>query len=311
MVRRVIAPAVLAAALCPVAAGCGLGPGSTQDAPVTVTVTRDFGSREVQQRTASKLPSSETVMRLLERGADVSTKYGGGFVQCIDRLCGGSRVDWFYFVDGVEASKGAAATSVHGGDRVWWDRRDWSAAQRVPAVVGSFPEPFLHGPGTDKRLPVRIECADVSSPACSAVEKALVHYGIPAAKGTLNSSFTRDTLRILVGPWKQVRIDPAAVALEDGPQASGVFAEPRPDGTAIALLDAHGRAVRSLGAGGGLVAATRAGEDQPVWTVTGTDEAGVQAAAAAFSEAGLRNRFAVATPAGAAPLALPLEAGAR
>ncbi|HEY5141923.1 MAG TPA: DUF4430 domain-containing protein [Solirubrobacteraceae bacterium] len=311
MLRRRARTALLLAALSVVLGGCGLGAGSTQDDPVTVTVTRDFGSHVVQERTASKLPSSETVMRLLQRGANVSTRYGGGFVQCVDRLCGGSRVDWFYFVDGVEAGKGAAGTTVHGGDRVWWDLRDWRGAQRVPAVVGSFPEPFLHGPGTDKRLPVRIECAAVSSPACSAVEKVLVHYGIPAAKGTLNSSFTRDTLRVLVGPWKQVRVDPAAVALEDGPQASGVFAEPRPDGTAIALLDARGRAVRSLGAGGGLVAATRAGEDQPVWTVTGTDEAGVQAAAAAFSQAGLRNRFAVAAATGAAPLGLPLGAGAR
>lgn len=308
---RRIASAAVAAALCAAAAGCGLGAGaSSAGDPVVVTVTRDFGTRLVQQRTTAHPPSSDTVMRLLERGATVRTRYGGGFVQCIDALCGTSAgLDWFYFVNGVLATKGAAATRVHGGDHIWWDRRDWRAAQEVPAVVGSFPEPFLHGPGNGKRLPVRIECADTGSPACTAVEHELVRYDIPAAKGTIGSSFTSDTLRVLVGPWKSVRADPAVSALEDGPQASGVFAEPRQDGTAIALLDARGRVRRSLGPGGGLVAATRAGGDQPVWAVTGTDERGVRAAAAAFSQAALRNRFAVAVQSGSAPIALPLEAG--
>ena len=51
----------------------------------------------------------------------------------------GRRLDWFYYVNGVEASRGAAATRLHTGDRVWWDRHDWSAAMRIPAVVGLVP----------------------------------------------------------------------------------------------------------------------------------------------------------------------------
>ena len=46
---------------------------------------------------------------------------------------------------------------VYGGDRIWWDYRDWTAAMRVPAVVGSWPEPFAHHAGKE-RLPVRIDC---------------------------------------------------------------------------------------------------------------------------------------------------------
>ena len=156
-------------------------------------------------------------------------------------------VDWLYFVNGSDAPKGAAATRVRGGDHIWWDRRDWSAAQRVPAVVGSFPEPFLHGPGTSKRLPVRVECADLESRAVPGRSRAaLVRFGIPAAKGTLRRSITSETLRVVVGPWVALRDDNALALLEDGPSASGVFAEPRPTGDAIALLDARGRAVRTL-----------------------------------------------------------------
>jgi hypothetical protein len=50
----------------------------------------------------------------------------------------------------------------------------------------------------------------------------------------------------------------------------------------------------TLRAGAGLVAATRAGDGPAAWVVTGTDEAGVQAAAGALTEQALGRRFAVA-----------------
>jgi hypothetical protein len=52
--------------------------------------------------------------------------------------------------------------------------------------------------------------------------------------------------------------------------------------------------VRTLGAGDGLVAATRYQGQGPTWIVTGTDEVGVAAAAAALTEDQLDDHFAVA-----------------
>lgn len=286
----------------------GCGPGAAGDEPVTLTITRDFGQKRLAEKTVSGVPESETIMRLLQRHADVETRYSGGFVRCIDALCAdaGAKTDWLYFVNGSEAPKGAAATRLRGGERIWWDRRDWSGTQRIPAVVGSFPEPFVHGPGTPKRMPVRVECVDLDAAPCEAVVDALVAFDVPAAKGTLRRSITSETLRVLVGPWDALRGDNALALLESGPQASGVFAEPRADGRSIALLDAGGRTVRPLGPGGGLIAATAAGEDPPIWAVTGTDDAGVRAAAGAFGVDALRDRFAVAIDSGRA-VGLPLE----
>lgn len=305
--------ALLAAgALAALAAG-GCANATTGDDPVKLTVTSGFGARVVLERTTDEVPGSETAMRLVQRNADVSTRYGGGFVQCVNDLCGGEasgrREDWFYFVNGIEAPKGAAATRVRPGDHVWWDRRVWDAAERVPAVVGSFPEPFLHGPG-EKRLPVRVECLRPQDAVCRDARQALVDFGISASKTTLRSSIAQDTLRVVVGTWDVLREDGALRGLEDGPAASGVFAEPRADGRSIALLDPRGRIVRTLRAGGGLVAATRVGEEQPVWALTGTDAAGVAAAVGAFAERTLRNRYAVAVDGGAA-VALPVQEGAR
>ncbi|MGZ4268929.1 MAG: DUF4430 domain-containing protein [Solirubrobacteraceae bacterium] len=290
--------------------GCGVGAG-TKPAGTALTITRDFGAHAVHTAAAPKVGGSETVMRLLQRNAKVTTRYGGGFVQSIDGLAGGTShgqpVDWFFYVNGVEATQGAAAIRLHPGDRVWWDHHDWSATQTIPAVVGSFPEPFVHGLG-GKRLPVRIECADPGGPACDAVSKRLAGLGVPAAQGGLNGTRLQDTLRVVVAPLATVAGDPTLAALAGGPRASGVYARPARGGRALVTLNADGRPVSMLGTGSGLVAALRpdAGTE-PIWVVSGTDAAGMRAAADAFSEAALRNRFAVAVTGGQAR-ALP-EAG--
>lgn len=308
--RRIAA--LLAALLAALGAGGCAEAARDDDEPARLTVTSDFGSQRLLERRAVELPAGETAMRMLQRAADVETRYGGGFVQCVGDACGGSeagrRRDWFYYVNGIEAPKGAAATRVRPGDRVWWDRRDWDGAARVPAVVGSFPEPFLHGPAGE-RLPVRVECRDPGSEVCRDARAALVEHGIPASKTTLRQTTAEETLRVVVGTWPELRADGALRPLEDGPAASGVFAEVGSDGRSIALLDARGDVVRRLGRGAGLVAATRVGEQQPVWGLVGTDEAGVAAAVRAFDEQTLRGRYAVAADAsGAIPLP---AAGAR
>src|SRR5712691_2723117 len=95
-----------------VAAGCGLGAGAgTSD--VNVLVTRDFGAQHVASITRSRVPGSETVMRMLTRALPITTRFGGGFVQSIEGLAGGSHHDWFYYVNGIQAPVGAASTAVH------------------------------------------------------------------------------------------------------------------------------------------------------------------------------------------------------
>ena len=79
----------------------------------------------------------------------------------------------------------------------------------------------------------------------------------------------------------QVRADPVARTIEEGPQASGVYARFSSDGKRLDLLDELGQGVRTLHAGGGLIAATSQEAQQPTWVITGTDAVGVDAAAAA------------------------------
>lgn len=306
----------VAAVLAAAASGCGLGAGP-KAGDTQLMVSKDFGSAPIVQTDQPKVGGSDTVMRLLERNAPkVQTKFGGNFVQSIDGVSGGTRggdpVDWFFYVNGILADKGATAVKVHQGDRVWWDWHDWSAVDDIPAIVGSFPEPFLHGID-GRRLPTRVECADPKSDACSAVAQKIEDLGLVAARGGVGNSFVEDTLRIVVGPWRAVGEDSTAKLIGQGPAKSGVFAKPSDDGKSIALLDEKGAVAKTLGAGTGLVAATKVRDEKdqvsdPVWVVTGTDEAGVDAAAAALDEGALAGRFAIAVS-GGKPIGLPYRGG--
>ena len=51
-------------------------------------MTHDFGAEPVLERAVGGVTESDTVMRVLERSADISTRYGGGFVQSIDGVEG-------------------------------------------------------------------------------------------------------------------------------------------------------------------------------------------------------------------------------
>ncbi len=299
-----LAPVALAAI---VLAGCGVGSGS-DTGQISVLVTRDFGHVPLQGSPATyEAPGGETAMRALQRSFKVKTRYGGGFVQSIDGLAGGTSggrpFDWFFYVNGIESSKGAAANALHTGDVVWWDRHDWGTAMRVPAVVGAFPEPFRHG-AAGKRFPVRIECAKGSDAACATVQKRLGDEGVLAGQAALGAQSGEKILRVVVGPWPSIRHDFAASLLERGPQVSGVYARPTRDGRMIAVLDPQGRQVRTLLSGTGLIAATASEDLPPTWVISGTDAAGVALAARNLTADALHNHFAVAL-ADDLPIALP------
>jgi Domain of unknown function (DUF4430) len=298
-----VATALLLAAL--VATGCGLGPGGDVGS-VRLTVTHEFGAKAVLEKEVEDVKESATVMRVLEGAAEITTRYGGGFVQSIGgsegEQRGGRSYDWFYSVNGVEASVGAAEYSLQGGERVWWDYHDWTAVSRIPAVVGSFPAPLVGGYGGDEH-PVSLVC-EGGGDACGIARKQLEDAGVK-----LTGGLPKGAIRVLVGPWSRLRSDPAAGLLASGPVESGIFARFEGGGGArLHGLDPAGEEARSFGADAGLVAATRRYEAPPTWLVTGASGTGVRAAAAALDEAKLRDHYAVAVENGKET---PLPVGTR
>lgn len=277
--------------------GCGFGAGSSTDkGPAQIRVTKDFGAKSVGTKSIPAPKESDTVMRALSRSFATDTRLGGKFVQGIEGTKAseenGRHKDWFYYVNGIEADRGAADYKLHGGDRVWWDYRDWGTAMSVPAVVGSFPEPFVHGID-GKRLPTRIECAQESRQACDTVQQKLQAVGIPASRAVVGAPVGKDTLRILVGPWPELREDETARKLEEGPSASGVFAKLSEDG-ALTAFDQRGRELFSCDVNCGLIAAL--GRKPTTWVVTegpSSVDGSLNKIAAYLERGALKDRFAV------------------
>lgn len=298
--------AVLAGAVS--AAGCGLGPGAADRGEATLTVTRDYGVEPVIGAVLDDPGESETVLRALDREAEITTRHGGGFVQSIEGIAGGTEggrsFDWFFYVNGIESAVGAAEAGVRPGDRVWWDHHDWTDVMRVPAAVGSFPQPF-ESAFVASGEPIEIGCA-ATGRACETARSALEREGIEAEVVAVAKAGAGERPRLLVGELGALATDRTARFVLDGPEASGVFARAAGEGeeSELELLDAE----LEVREGGelGLIAATAAGDRAPTWVITGTDRGLVAAAAELLDAAALRDRFALAVDSGGQKIPVPV-----
>jgi hypothetical protein len=129
---------------CAVVLLAGCGHERTGSGTASLWITRDRGASVLLVQT---VPAGLTAMQALDKKADISTRYGGRYVQSIEGVEGdvSKRRDWFWFLNGIEADRSAAEYRLRPGDVEWWDYRSWSGEMREPVVVGAFPEPFLHG----------------------------------------------------------------------------------------------------------------------------------------------------------------------
>lgn len=295
-----------------IAAGLLTGCGQSDDEPkgARVLVTTDQGTTSVVDRSDISVEDGEPALEVLQRAAEVTLAADGKTIESIDGAEATDGRAWAFWVNGVEIRSGSLKTGedinlqqrpvvetpqtaeVHDGDTVWFDLRSDPDVGTPRGVVGTFPEPFLHG-FEGQRWPVRVECTEPRSTECRAVRDVLVEYGIPAVSNRLRTSYNPESTRISVGLWTDVREDPAAQLAERGPKASGIYAVPSKDGREISLLDPAGKTVETLGPGTGLIFASRYRDETPSWAVTGTDMAGLKAAIEAWNADVLSRHYAV------------------
>lgn len=291
------------------AAGCGLGAGEQADA-VHLRVTDDFGAKVLAEPAEPKQAGADTVMRLLQRNAKVETRYGGGFVQSINGLSGqadaGEQIDWFFYVNGLLAGRGAASWRVREGERIWWDRHRWDLSQ-ISAVVGDYPQPMKNG-HDGKYAGAQLDCRSAEE-ICDDVRKRLEDDGVRVTLGKAADAAGRT--RFVVGPWTAIQsAAPELSRLAGGPAVSGVFAKISENGTPSGL-DRAGRPVARAAVGvraGALIAAIKPEDAEPLWVLTGADDAAIQGAAPAVNADALAGSAAVLIHSGRG-FALPLRPG--
>ncbi len=115
-----------------------------------ITVTENFGNSLVFSKEAEVL-KGESAMDALNKVADITCIYGGGFVESINGVKSknmggeGEKKGWFYYINGMLSPISAVQYILYPGDVERWDFHDWSSNRMVTAIIGDFPEPFLHG----------------------------------------------------------------------------------------------------------------------------------------------------------------------
>ena len=118
--------------------------------PIKLIVSEDFG-KSILLNENLQIEGGESSVDVLFEIANVTTTYGGGYVQSIDGIKSqynsetGVKKDWLYYVNGILASVGAGLYKPYPNDIIHWDYHDWVEDKAVTAIIGSYPEPFLHG----------------------------------------------------------------------------------------------------------------------------------------------------------------------
>ena len=275
-----------------IAGGCGLQTAAGRG-PATVTVTADFGSQPVANAAVNPAAGGTPALALGGRRLRIARVSSGSVGSVAGVTAGGAR-RWFLYLNGVAARP---RSRVYSGERVWWDLHPSGA--RPPAVVGAFPEPFVHGLG-GKRLPTTVECGRGVASACRRVQDTLARLGVPVANQLLGAGSGQASLTVEVASWSQLRGQVIATLLAAGPGLSGVYARFSSRDGGLELLGADGAPTAALAAPAGLIAAVAQGGGPPTWLVTGTNSAGVRLAAGAFNRARLAHHFALALAGGRA-----------
>ena len=250
------------------------GDGATQ------LVTADFGTTLLAEGPVSDKGS---VLDALRATGPVETAFGGGFVTAFGerRSDRAGQRDWFYYVNGVSAGRGADQERLRTGDVVWWDYRPWGGLMDAWAVVGSWPEPFVHGyPDTPESVsadpPLDDPLRAAGAPVGAADSPWRVRVGDDA------------TLRRRDAAWKAAMDDPAAAGLAV-----------RIDAGRILALDANGTTSTPVAGGRALAAAVLTGaspgDGGVLFVVAGLDGAAARASARRIADDPdvLRGRFAV------------------
>jgi hypothetical protein len=312
--RRALAALALALLAGLACAGCGFGL-AHRAGEVRLQVTGDFGARRFGRLSLSRLPSGETDLSLLRRlypkvaTAAVPLGSTNSGVTAVDGHRASSSRRWVLFVNGVHADRVASAMKVHAGDQVWFDLHDTAAAPLISAVVGAFPEPFTNGIN-GQRYPTTIECSKGFRSGCATVTRELRRLGVVASPGAPGYGSGPDTLSINIGTWHDIYGEVAAQLIRYGPGPSGVYARILRGGRELALENAAGQTVRTLGSGWGLIAATANSNDPaPTWFITGSGAGAVRSAVRALTPRTLAGHFALAVH-GGRRYPLPLPGGA-
>jgi hypothetical protein len=255
---------------------------------VSVVITTNFGEPALVEQTVT-VEEGISALDVLPQVTSVETKYGGGFVSSIAGLssryggAGSQKEDWFFYINGMAVNTGAGAYLLLPGDVEHWDYHDWSFRQFIPAIIGDFPEPFLHGHG-GQIYPTLVVYQDGREEAARRIADRLAELGVADIslrhpdELTANEQESGNLILLGDGEFELIK------ELNEPWDRLGFYAHFE-DGC-LAVYDAAGQPAQDYEVGAGLIQATQniwnpkgiGASENVVWMVTGLDEVGISAA---------------------------------
>ncbi len=253
---------------------------------VTLKVTKDYG-REILVDQVVELEKNWAVYDLLEANTELSTEYGGSFVTGINGIMSNpkgesrKRYDWFYFVNGVSADRGIIDYALSSGDIVWWDYHAWeNMSSSNSTVIGSFPEPFVHGYNGFMGEIIIMSAKDTEDSAIT-LKQTLIDFGSTTVKIEAidnNLIENREGPVIVIGKWDELNQFEYISELNEAYEKVGSFTHFE-EGK-MQLFDASNVNGTTFGKNAGVIMShgDGLGDDSPLWLVIGIDSEGLNEA---------------------------------
>lgn len=254
-----------------------------------LVVTNNYGHQEMFNKEVG-IVKDEVGMEVLFRNLDITTAYGGGFVNEINGLESGftfytgderKKEDWFYWVNGILAPVGIAEYTPQPGDVIWWDYHDWSVTMFIPAVVGSYPQPFKNGFWGKVSDTIILYEEDFFDEAES-LKESLNEKGV---KTVILTEYSPELLEdedhyvIALGVWKDLSKESQFLnTINKKNKLVGVYGKFTDEG--LSAIDFKGQIIKTFEKDAGFIYAHSPGVNglKPFWCITGTDEIGVEKA---------------------------------
>ena len=286
--KKILTVAITLFVLAGILVGCATTttpPTTAEQISVRVIATRDFGAEFIFDRTA-EVVAGITAEKALGQVAELGK--AGSYVEGIDGLYGTSTEYWFYYLNGVMANVFASGYKLQPGDMQHWDYHDYNyTMQGCNAIIGDFPEPFLHGYG-GKVSPTVVAYTGNLEGEAERLKSRLGELGVKEVS-------VRSAIELPTGDKGlsnlilMCTMDFELVAeLNEVYDRVGLFAHFK-DGK-LQAFNSKGEVSAEYGAGCGVIQAAQniwnpKGSwncETVVWMVSGTDEAGVKSAVEAL-----------------------------
>jgi hypothetical protein len=252
---------------------------------VTLLITKDFGQQILFKKQVS-INKSTTVIDVLKANVDITTKWDDSYVRAINGFesqnggISGNNLDWFYYINGICADAGAADYLLRAGEIIWWDYHKWqNAGFANSAVIGCYPEPFLHGYRGKVKTTTIMSSKDNLNLA-KEMEKALKTKGVYSINTTeLDNNWLAKTQEptIVIGTWDELKGIEWLDSFNKAYRKTGTSVHFANEG--LELLNYKGDVAQTVEGAGIIVASgSGLGDDSPLWLVAGTDSEGLQQA---------------------------------